>query len=220
MTRRLIVRNDVAGVFLNAGLNEEARAVYLQVSDEAHRLGDSCSSSRRTTGWAGLTSWEGRYEAAEIAFRLVIEFVRGLGYATWEAETLRGLGLAMLGLGRRAEARAALMASLEILAADPGPNAELIATLRYIAFATEPADVRTAAHLARAVVAIRRSARLAESPTELDLRHRFEQPLIEALGEEEWSREHSVGATLTLEEAIELARTLAAAGPETTPASA
>lgn len=218
--RRLTIRNDVAGVFLIAGLNEEARAAYLQVADEAHRLGDSTLvvAANDGVGWVDLLA--GRYEAAEVSFRLVIEFVRGLGYATWEAETLRGLGLAMIGLGRRAEARAALMASLEILAADPGPNAELIATLQHIAFATEPADVRTAARLARAVVVIRRSARLAESPIELDLRRRFEQPLIEALGEEEWAREEAVGATLTLEGAIELARTLAAAGPETTPASA
>jgi hypothetical protein len=44
-----------------------------------------------------------------------------------------------------------------------------------------------------------------------ELRHRFEQPLIQALGEDAWAQEQAVGARLTLEEAIELARTLATA---------
>jgi hypothetical protein len=59
-----------------------------------------------------------------------------------------------------------------------------------------------------------------EPPTELELRRRFEQPLIDALGEDEWAREQAAGAALTLEEAIELARTLAATTPETTTHSA
>ena len=109
----------------------------------------------------------------------------------------------------------ALMSALEILAADLSPNAELTATLQYIVFATEPAELRLAARLAGAVAAIRHSGRLSE-PWELELRRRFEQPLIDALGEEEWAREQAAGATLTLEEAIELARTLGAPPPETT----
>ncbi len=47
-------------------------------------------------------------------------------------------------------------------------------------------------------------------------RRLFEQPLIDALGDEEWAREQAAGATLTLEEAITLARTLAKPTPEST----
>jgi hypothetical protein len=112
------------------------------------------------------------------------------------------------------------MSSLEILAADPAPSFELTATLRWTALAAEPADVRAAARLAGAVAAIRQNAGLMEPPTELELRRRFEQPLIDALGEDEWAREQAAGAALTLEEAIELARTLAATTPETTTHSA
>lgn len=82
-----------------------------------------------------------------------------------------------------------------------------------------PPDVRSATRLAAAVARVRQKARLKESPSELDLRRRFEQPLIDALGEEEWGREQAAGAKLTLEEAIELARTLAMR-PEATPQSA
>ena len=86
--------------------------------------------------------------------------------------------------------------------------------------ASSPADVRPAARVYGAVVAVRQSARITEQPEVQELRRRFEQPLIDALGEEEWAREQAAGATLTLDEAIELARTLATAPPETTPPSA
>ena len=80
--------------------------------------------------------------------------------------------------------------------------------------------MRSAARLMGAVAAVREDARLTAAPGELELRRRFEQPLIDALGEDEWAREQAAGATLTLEEAIELARTLAAAPPQTPPPSA
>jgi hypothetical protein len=112
------------------------------------------------------------------------------------------------------------MSSLEILAADASPKVDLTATLGGIALATEPADVRSAARLAGAVAAVQQHVRLTESPTGRELRRRFEQSLIEVLGEDEWEREQAAGAGLTLEQAIELARTLAAPAPETTPHSA
>jgi hypothetical protein len=52
------------------------------------------------------------------------------------------------------------------------------------------------------------------------LRRRYEQPLIDALGDEDWARERAAGSGLTLNEAIDLARTLAAGSPETVPHSA
>jgi hypothetical protein len=122
----------------------------------------------------------------------------------------------LLGLGKRAEARTALTSSLEILATDPTPGLELTTTLQWLALAAEPGDVRSAARLLGAVAAVRESARLTGWPGDLELRRRFEQPLIDALGEDDWAREQAAGATFTLEEAIELARTLAA--PSETPA--
>ena len=86
---------------------------------------------------------------------------------------------------------------------------ELTATLLWIALAAEPDDARSAARLLGAVDAVRQNARLTAQQIELELRRRFEPPLIDALGEEEWAREQAAGAMLTLEEAIELARTLA-----------
>ena len=208
-------RVDVAGVFRDAGLRDVARAMYVQVADEVRGDGDPSLIWHVNSNACWLDVLEQRYEAAEAGFRRILEPVRSLGLVPWEADTLRGLGLALLGLGRRTEARTALMSALEILAADPSPNVELSATLQYIAFATEPVDLRPAARLAGSVAAVRRRGRLTE-PWELELRRRFEQPLIDALGEDEWAREQAAGATLTLEEAIELARTLAVPTTDTT----
>jgi predicted ATPase len=212
-------RVDVAGVFRDAGLYEEARAMYVQAADEVRGADDPSLVPFVKANASWLDVLEERYESAESGFRSVLGPLRRLHAVPWEVDALRGMGLALLGLGRRAEARIALMSALDILAADPSPNAELTATLQNIAFATEPADVRLAARLAGAVAAIRHSGRLSE-PGELVLRPRFEQPLIDALGEDEWGREQAAGAMLTLEEAIEVARTLAATPPETAPHSA
>jgi predicted ATPase/Flp pilus assembly protein TadD len=218
--QRPAFRVDVAVVFAWAGAREEARATFVQASNEARLLGNPflIALADGNTGW--LDVLEERYEAAEAGFRSVLELDRSLSHARWEADTLRGLGVALLGLGKRAEARTALTSSLEILAADPTPGAELMATLLWIALATEPGGVRSAARLAGAVDAVRQKARLTNWPGESELRRRFQPRLIDALGEDEWAREQAAGATLTLEEAIELARTLAAAPPETTPHSA
>lgn len=218
--RRVTTRMDVAVVFMDAGLREEARTMFMEASDEARRLGNALLVNLVENNACWLDLLERRYDAAEKMLRSVLEVERRHGRADWEADTVRGLGFALLGLGRRAEARAALMSSLEILAADPSPTVDLTATLRGIALATEPADVRSAARLAGAVAAVQQNVRLTESPTVRELRRRFEQSLIEALGEDEWEREQAAGAGLTLEEAIELARALATSTPETTPHSA
>jgi predicted ATPase len=212
-------RVDVGNVFAAAGLIVEARATYVQASDEARRLGDPLLIAGADGNAFGLDLLEQRYDAAEVGLRSVVEVLRSLGHASFEAGYLRWLGFALLGLGRRSEARAAFMSSLEVLAADTSPNFQLTATIGGIALASELADVRSAARIAGAVAAVRKRARLTEPPKELELRRRFEQPLIDALGEDGWAREQAAGATLTLEETIELARTLAAP-PETTTHSA
>jgi predicted ATPase len=209
-------RINVGNVFAAAGMRDEARAIYTHVSDEARRVGDSLVIALADGNLLGFDLLERRYEAAEAGFAAVIDNMGRLGHPSFEAGFLRWRGFALLGLGRRGEARAAFMSSLEILATDPSPNFELTATVEGIALASEPADLGSAARIAGAIAGVRQKSRLTEPPWELELRLRFEQPLVDALGEDGWAREHRAGATLTLEEAIELARTLAAPRPETT----
>jgi len=213
-------RIDVAVVFAEAGSMEEARATFVRASDEARRLGNPflIALAGGNAGW--LDVHDGRYGSATAGFRSFLELVRSLGHAAWEAEGLCRLGIALLGLGERAEARAALTSSLDILAADPTPSVELTATPLWIALAAEPEDARSAARLVGAVDAVRLGSRLTARQIELDLRRRFERPLIEALGQDEWVGARAEGAALTLEEAIELARSLAASPPEASTSSA
>jgi predicted ATPase/class 3 adenylate cyclase len=217
--RRVTTRTDVASVFRDVGLWAEARTMFMQASDEARRLGSALLVYLVDANSCWLDLLEQRYEAAEHGYRSALEVDRRLGHIPWEANDLRGLGLARLGLGRRAEARSVLLTALELLAADATPRIDLTTTLLWIALAAEPGDARSAARLVGAVDAVRQKARLTKWPGEVELRRRFEQPLIDALGEDAWAREQAAGATITLDEAIELARTLAT-GPETTPHSA
>ena len=217
--RRITTRMDVASVFRDVGLREEARALYVQASDEARRLGNAFRVHMVDANACWLDLLERRYDAAAAGFRSAVEAARHLGHAPWEADAFRGLGVAMLGLRRREEARAAFSASLEILATDPTPNIDLTSTLMWAALAADPAEASSAARLAGAAAAARENARLTGWRPEPELRRRFEQPLIDALGEDEWAREQAVGATLTLEEAITLARTLAKPTPDSTHAA-
>lgn len=218
--RRPGFRVDVASVLRDAGLRDEARVVYTEVSLEARRLGNPLLAAFAEANASWLDVLDRQYQAAEAGFSAVLGVQRDQGHAAWEADTLLGLGLARLGLGRRAEARSAFKSSLEILAADPSPSNELAACLQWIAFAAEPADIQSAARLAVAADAIRKNAGLTPEQTEPELRRRFEQPLIDALGDDDWAREEAAGSALTLNEAIELARTLAVVSPETAPHSA
>jgi predicted ATPase len=215
--RRVTTRMDIAVVFMDAGLREEARTMFKQASDDARRLGHALLVNLVEHNACWLDLLEERYDAAENRLRSVLEVIRRHGQVAWELDAVCGLGFALVGLGRRGEARTALMSSLKVLAADPSPNIDLTATLQGIALATEPAGARWAARLVGALDANEQNAKLTQPPTGRELRRRFEPRLIDALGEDEWAREQQAGANLTLAEAIDLARTLAAVSPESAP---
>ena len=108
--------------------------------------------------------------------------------------------------------------ALELAASDnPTPTRELAEALGGIALAADPANEDRAARLRGAVASLRQSSKsagVATLPRLRELEHHFEQPLINALGHEAWEREQTVGAAMTLEATIELARSLAGVHPE------
>ena len=116
------------------------------------------------------------------------------------------------GLQRRSEAQANFASLLDIATGEGAkPSIPIFAALAGIALAANPADTRQAARLRGAVVSLRRTAKHANAPRSEKLERHFEQPIIEALGAETWAQEQASGATMTLDEAIALARTLARA---------
>ena len=74
-------------------------------------------------------------------------------------------------------------------------------------------DLREGARLAGAVAQLRDEAGGLKTwmwPQEREIEVRFEQPLIDALGEGEYRSAHEEGRTLSFDETLSLARSLAA----------
>jgi hypothetical protein len=153
---------------------------------------------------------EGRYDAARKGFESALEKVRGLEAFSSEIEILPFLGLALLGLDHHGDARASYLNLLDLATRDGiVTGSRLFDALTGIALSAEPESAADAAHLKGAVASLRRTANLVSSPRTAELEGRFEQRLIEALGQEAWEQEQAVGSALTLEETIELGRSLA-----------
>ena len=138
----------------------------------------------------------------------MLDKLTGEHYQTTAA--LQTLGFALVGLDRRSEAREAFAKSLD-LAVTSGMTGEglLTETLAGIAYATEQARFDSAAQLLGVVQRLNdEERRLDPGPRQRELKCFFAQPLIDALGAERYAREHGLGATMSQDEAIELARSL------------
>src|SRR5260370_22576256 len=97
------------------------------------------------------------------------------------------------------------------LAVRPGRPGEgrLTETLAGIAYATQQARFDSAAQLLGVVQRLNDEIRhLDPGPRQRELKCFFAQPLIDALGAERHAREHALGATMSQDEAIDLARSL------------
>ena len=147
------------------------------------------------------------FEAAYVVAASALEKVRAIGDLYRGIGARIVLGFAALGLGRRSEAREAFAESLDlVLAADTRSDA-LPDTLTGIALAADTADARSAARLQGAVNKLDEAS--TRSPRFLELERYLEQPLIDALGADEYANEQALGAGMDTDDAIDLARTLA-----------
>ena len=209
-SRRLWLRGDVAIIFADVGETEEARVLARESRAEYARIGDRLAELDSGTLLAQIDLGAHDYEAARAGLSSALETARRLHHYPLETEILRDLGYALLGLQRRSEAQANFASLLDIATGEGAkPSIPIFAALAGIALAANPGDTRQAARLRGAVVSLRRAAKHANAPRSEKLEHHFEQPIIEALGAETWAQEQASGATMTLDEAIALARTLA-----------
>ena len=209
---RVQANGHLATILMGVNRNEEARSVYEQCVREARRSG---LASMETIGLADL-GWldllEHDYASSRAAYAAALTQLRGRGDKYYEVEMLRGLGLASLGLGQRAEARSAFAEMLELaLAATKAHSLVVAGALSGIALAADPAAADRAARLRGAVAQLNSDADVVVNAyfrAEDDLEGYFERELVVLLGNEAWEREKTAGSTMTLEEAIELARSL------------
>jgi hypothetical protein len=139
----------------------------------------------------------------------VLEKVRAIGDSYRGIGARNALGFAALGLRRRSEAREAFAESLALIlaAGRTGHAGALAETLTGIALATDTTDARPAARLQGAASKLAQA--FTRSPRSLQLEQYLAQPLIHALGANEYANEQALGTGMHTDEAIDLARTFA-----------
>jgi tetratricopeptide (TPR) repeat protein len=204
---RSIALGDLASVQMDAGRDEEARHLSQEATRGFQATGDEANEAITSMCLAYLELYVRDFEAAYVVAVSTLEKVRAIGDLYRSIGAHMVLGFAALGLGRRNEARQAFAESLDlILAADTRSDA-LPETLTGIALAADTANARSAAQLQGAVNKLDEPS--TRSPRFLQLERFLAEPLIEALGTEEYANEQALGAGMDIDDAIDLARTLA-----------
>jgi len=208
---RINALRNLAIILMGVNRTKEARSVLERLVHEARRSGLAFEAiGLGDLGWLDLLEHE--YEAARAAYAAALTQLRSRADKYSELDALRGLGLASLGLGQRGEARAAFAEMLELaLAGTREHSAQIAGALSGTALAADPAAADRAARLRGAVAQLNSDADVvmnAYSRADDELERHFERQLVLVLGEEAWEREKTAGSTMTLEQAIALARSL------------
>ena len=204
---RSLAQGGLASFQIESGRDEEARHTLLEASKGYHATEDEANQAMTSIHLAYLELYVRDFEAAYVVAASVLEKVRAIGDDYRGIVARNALGFAALGLGRRSEAREAFAESLDlVLAADRTEDA-LTEALAGIALATDTADARSAARLQGAVNTMDEAS--TRSPRFLELERFLAQPLIDALGADEYANEQALGAGMDTDDAIDLARTLA-----------
>ena len=208
--RRAKTRLGIAqGLLQDAKRTPEARALLEDAHLELRRAGDELGALVAEINLGEIDLYARQYDSALAILPGALERSRQIGHIDVEAELLREIGLALLGCVHRSDARATFTALLDLVAQNPDAIPELTNALAGIALAAEPVEVHRAARLRGAVDNLRRTNNVTDFPATTSLEHDFEQRLIDALDDNgAWAREQAAGAILTLDETIELARTL------------
>ena len=213
---RINAIGNLATILMGVNRTEEARSVLERFVHESRRSGLALETSGLADlGWLDLLEHD--YEAARAAYAAALTQLRSRADKVYELETLKGLGLASLGLGQRGDARAAFADMLELaLAGTREHSAHIAGALSGIALAADPAAADRAARLRGAVAQLNSDADVvmnAYSRADDELELHFERQLVVVLGEEAWEREKTAGSKMTLEQAIALARSLSGHSP-------
>jgi predicted ATPase len=209
---RIQAIGNLAAVLAGVNRTDEARSVLERFVHEARRSGLVTLETLGLADLGALNLIEHDYKSSRAAYAAALTQLRSRADKYYEIETLKGLGLASLGLGQRGEARAAFAEMLELgLAATRTHSVYLAGALSGIALAADPAAADRAARLHGAVERLNIDAGVvmnAYFEAENEVERRFERELEVVLGEEAWERQKTAGSTMTLEEAIALARAL------------
>jgi predicted ATPase len=199
--------DQIAELELEVGRLPEARTKLIEAKEAMRATGDMVNELEVTIQLATLELYVHDFEAARRLAISVLNKLSGDQYRT--SRVLNALGFALVGLDRRGEARDVFAKSLDLVATS-GMTGEgiLSQTLAGTAYATEKASFDLAAQLLGAVHRLNDEAPLDPGARQRELEHFFAQTLRDALGAEKYAGERALGATMTHQQTIELARSL------------
>jgi tetratricopeptide (TPR) repeat protein len=203
---RSIALGALASAQMDAGRDEEARGLYQEATTGFQATGDEANEAITRMCLAYLELYVRDFEAAYVVAASTLEKVRAIGDLYRGIGARMVLGFAALGLGRRGEAREAFAESLDLILVADARSDALPETLTGIALAADTADARSAAQLLGAVDKLDEPS--TRTPRFRELERYLAQPLVDALGADEYANEQALGARMDTDEAIDLARRL------------
>jgi tetratricopeptide (TPR) repeat protein len=206
--RRIHALHDLGSILADLGHHEEARVVLRRSTEEARSAGHVLSEVSTAVNLGYVELHERDFEQAQATFASALEQNRKVSHYTSGVYGLMGLGHALLGLNRHREARIAFAEMLELILAGRRPVIlDLTFAASGIALAAERINFTNAARIRGAVEQLRQGVEF--SSEDDDLERLFEQTLADTLGDKAYAREKAIGAAMSLDETIELARSLA-----------
>lgn len=207
--------HDVGTFLASAGRKLEAREALHLAAERARAIAYESLEMDALASVGRLDLYARDFDAADRSFSLV--FAGGHARELAQQGQRVGAAYAALGLDRREEARGDFTDAAErMIEAGMTSHYDFSCALAGIALAADLADARRAGRLHGATRRLRERSEFRLNADDDDLERFFEQPFIEALGMVAWKQEQAAGAALTLNDAIALARSLAAGSNATT----
>jgi predicted ATPase/class 3 adenylate cyclase len=199
------------GVFLvSVGRTDEARETLQRAAQAARAIDYQQLEIDSMIDLAEIDLYQHDFDSAYRVHMSALGRLRGRAELTPNYALM--MGWTALGVDHRDEARGLFAEAFSrMLAARATSHTEFARALAGIALAADLAAPRQAARLYGAAAGLRERSDFDLIADDQELESYFQQPLIQALGQEAWDREQAVGANMTLEDTIELARQLAGA---------
>jgi predicted ATPase/class 3 adenylate cyclase len=206
--RHLVALHDLGLFQAYAGLKDEARHTLRCAADRARIIGDAGVESDAHANLALLDLYARDFGSAYQGFRSALASHHAIERHS-KPSGLVGFGWAALGLDRRQEARNAFGEAVDLLVdASMTSTYDFARAITGTALAAEAAEPRLAARLRGAGARLDEVGEFTLPPEDRELDRYFERPLLDALGAETYEEEHVRGETLSLEDTIDLARSL------------
>jgi predicted ATPase/class 3 adenylate cyclase len=204
---------DLGETLVIVGRRDEARDVIAAAIGLAEQNGLVWYAAWGSGQLGLIDLTEGAYDSAREVLEPALAQARSVGFYVFEAEMLHSLGYTYIGLERRRDARRMFGTQLELaLEISHTAAPDVVVALSGIALAVEPGDYERGAQLRGAIASLRENRGGLKRPQwrlDEELERRFGQPLIDALGKERYAREQTIGAMMSLEETLMLARAIA-----------